>query len=106
MHDKDILARILKRVTIQQPNGCWIADGWQDGKSYRKIWIDGGGYYVHRALYEYFYRRKLRKTVQLDHECLNRSCCNPLHLVPMMNKKNSQLRSKRIKVRMVKNEET
>lgn len=94
MHERDVIERIFKRIT-QSPTGCWLVDGWHDGKGYRNVSIDGKTCKVHRVMFEWFWRRKLRKNVQVDHKCCNRSCCNPLHLQSCRNKKNSTLRSKR-----------
>ncbi len=98
MNDRKILQRILKKVQLST-SGCWVFNGWHDGHGYSKVWVDGKGEYVHRTMYQWFFRRKLRRDVQLDHGCLNRGCCNPLHLKPMKNKKNSQLRTKRAQMK-------
>jgi hypothetical protein len=97
MHSREIIERILKRVTHDERSGCWVVSGWDDGKGYRNISVKGKTLKTHRVIFEWFWRRKLRAGVQIDHKCCNRSCCNPLHLQPVMNKKNSQLRSKRRK---------
>lgn len=98
----DVIKRIIKKISqtdeVLDLTSCWTFTGaWHDGKGYKKISIDDVTYYVHRVMFEWFYRRKLRKDIQLDHICCNRACCNPLHLKAMKNKKNSQLRSKRAK---------
>ena len=94
MHERDVIERIFKRIT-QSPTGCWLVDGWHDGKGYRNVSVDGKTCKVHRVMFEWFWRRKLRKNVQVDHKCCERSCCNPAHLQSCRNKKNSKLRSKR-----------
>lgn len=99
-HDRTIISRLLKKVTIAEEDGCWIFTGWNNGNGYGKISIKGKAHYTHRVMYEWFHRRKLRKNVTLDHECCNRACCNPLHLTPMMHKRNCQLRDKRRKNRV------
>ena len=88
--------RILKRVSHDE-NGCWVVSGWNDGRGYMNISVDGKTQKVHRVMFQWFWRRKLRKGVQVDHKCNNRSCCNPIHLQAVMNKKNAQLREKRKK---------
>lgn len=97
MHERDVIERILKRT--KHDGECWIVEGWNDGKGYRNISIGGKTHKTHRVMFEWFWCRKLRAGVQLDHKCCNRSCCNPLHLQPVKNKKNSQLRSKRRKLK-------
>jgi len=101
MSQPQIIKRILQKVEgggTPSTAACWIYTGaWNDTRGYKKASVNGNAQYVHRVIYEWFWRRKLRKGVQLDHRCCQRACCNPLHLVPMMNKKNSQLRSKRAK---------
>jgi hypothetical protein len=97
----DVIRRVQRKIQ-QTQYGCWIYTGkWHDGKGYKKVWVNGTGCFVHRVMFEWFWRRRLRAGVQLDHVCCNRACCNPLHLKAMMNKKNSQLRSKRAKKRAV-----
>ena len=94
MHERDVIERIFKRIT-ESSTGCWIVDGWHDGKGYRNVSVEGKTCKVHRVMFEWFWRRKLRKNVQVDHKCCERSCCNPMHLQSCRNKKNSELRSKR-----------
>ncbi len=94
MHERDVIERIFKKIKAD-PSGCWVVDGWNDGKGYQNISVGGKTCKVHRVMFEWFWRRKLRKNVQIDHKCVNRSCCNPLHLQSCLNKKNSVLRNKR-----------
>lgn len=99
MTTPDTIKRILKKVT-QMPHNpyCWEHTGkWHDGKGYKKVSVEGRDCFVHRVMFEWFWRRRLRADIQLDHSCCNRACCNPMHLTPMKNKRNSQLRSKRAK---------
>lgn len=93
MIDQSVIKRILKRTV--RVGTCWFVEGWHDGKGYRNISIKGKTYKTHRVMFEWFWRRKLRKNIQLDHKCCQRSCCNPLHLQPVTNKTNSKLRDKR-----------
>lgn len=96
MTTPDTIKRILKKVN--EVDGCWVHSGlWHDGKGYHKVSVDGQDKFVHRVMFEWFWRRRLRAGVQLDHKCCNRACCNPMHLQACMNKRNSQLRSKRAK---------
>lgn len=93
------LYRLVSRLVTITDSGCWIYGGWDNGNGYKKIRFRGECTYVHRAAYEIFHRKKLRADIELDHECCNRSCANPAHLVPMKHKRNSQLRSRRKRVR-------
>ena|ERR1700760_806858 len=96
-------AAIIKKITLKlhrNSSGCWEYTGkWDDSRGYKNISIDGKTQKVHRVMFQWFWRRKLRKGIQLDHGCNNRACCNPLHLEPMKNKRNSRLRSKRAKTK-------
>lgn len=104
MITKEVIARILKRVTIDS-EGCWLVSGWNDGKGYAKISVKGKSKFTHRVMFEWFNRRKIRKGLQIDHICCSRGCCNPLHLQAVTNKTNSKLRDKRKRKLIIKIEE-
>lgn len=87
--DREFLKqRIMEKVTINS-DGCWLYEGHDDGKGYKKISILGRSYYVHRIMYILFGAMPhLKPRHDLDHNCLgsaspgNRACCNPDHLIP------------------------
>jgi len=101
---KPICVTVLRRFvdSILEVNGCWI---WQ-----REIGRDGYGNYrfkyspdfvseyyykkglvlcvqAHRMVYEAF-GNKIPKDKILRHQCHNKACCNPDHLLPGTHKEN------------------
>jgi len=106
-HDQTLLAmgRLAKRVPLLRPfldhhclscivphrDQCWIAEGWDDGKGYKKIHWQGRGVYLHRFGWVLF-NGPIPDGRVLDHDaaiCTSRSCCNPAHLRPMTVQENT-----------------
>lgn len=52
-----IFIRMMQKTKFV--NGCWIYEGWGDGKGYKKVWINGRGHYVHRIGYLLFRAKRL-----------------------------------------------
>lgn len=79
---------------------CWTGLGYEHGNGYRKMQIDGRRQYLHRASYEYFFKRSPDGAF-VDHTCHNadrtclggstcphRACWNPAHLEAVTNEMN------------------
>lgn len=64
------------------------------GGSYGRFSFEGKTAAVHRVVYAAVFG-PIPGHKQVDHECNNRLCCNPLHLRHMTHKKNQKLRDKR-----------
>jgi hypothetical protein len=98
LHERmGLLQRILARCTIDE-NGCWCWEGPDSGSgrggNYGRFSFEGTTASVHRVVYTLCYGPIPNKK-QIDHNCNNRSCCNPEHLVRMTHKRNQKLRDKR-----------
>lgn len=84
--DRDeLFHRILRKCKIIESTepykDCWLYEGWDDGKGYKKISLYGKGYYVHRIMYIITLMTPILKPRHdLIHLCGNRACCNPYHM--------------------------
>lgn len=84
----DIIDRIIGKVIEHgQPLGprgkCWV---WQGGKSnsgYGVMKLFGKMASPHRVAWEWMYAQPIPQSLDIDHLCRNRLCCNPLHLEPV-----------------------
>jgi hypothetical protein len=71
--------RILANVIKDKKTGCWIWPG--SGHRYGTIGMaDGTQVGVHRAMFEYANKRRLKPNEVVRHSCDNGFCCNPKHL--------------------------
>lgn len=86
---QELIQRILNKCSYKDHNAdrsdqCWIYNGHDDGKGYKKVSILGRSYYVHRIMYILNnIQPELKPRHDLDHKCMNRSCCNPYHMQPL-----------------------
>jgi len=78
--------KIVDRIRIDNETGCHI---WQGALNtgYGKITVDGYKTYVHIYYYEEKYG-PVPDTLELDHLCGVRACCNPDHLEPVTHTEN------------------
>jgi len=65
----------VERIT----SGCWIWTGALAGHGYGQIRVNRKGIYAHRWIFEVD-QGSIKKGLQIDHLCRNRSCVNPTHL--------------------------
>lgn len=74
-NDPRVPQRIWDKVVVDE-NDCWV---WQGAKTrgYGVIRYKGKTVYAHRLVFSLL--KELIKDL-LDHQCLNRACCNPDHL--------------------------
>lgn len=75
--------RIGERIA-KQPDGCWVYQGDVASESYPGVNVNGDRVRVHRYVYQLLVG-PIPDALVLHHECGNRHCCNPAHLVPMTN---------------------
>ena len=91
-----ILNAIFSRC--RQEGTCLIWQGPTSGEGrgggYGRFSFEGVTSAVHRAVYATVHG-PIPPKKQIDHECNNRLCCNPLHLKHMTHKKNQKLRDQR-----------
>lgn len=93
---KDIVRFML---FVRREGECWIWTGSTSGDG------RGGGYgrfsycgvtvAAHRWAYIHIGGKKIRKGLQLDHDCRRRLCVRPKHLVPCTNRVNNRRKPKR-----------
>lgn len=77
--------RVLRRVSTQDPDKCWLWLGALRPNGYGAVNRGRGGegmVYVHRAVYEALVG-EISTGLVLDHLCRIRNCVNPAHLEPV-----------------------
>jgi hypothetical protein len=77
------LISILSRFKIEDPNDCWIWQGYIMNAGYGQVRFMGGLELTHRAMFMIF-RGPISDKINLHHRCRNRACGNPEHLDPML----------------------
>jgi hypothetical protein len=82
------LARVVSRLTIAAPLGCWVTNYHHDRGGYVAIRSGGRMRKLHRLTYEALVG-PIPGGLQIDHLCRNRGCCNPAHLEPVTPRENS-----------------
>lgn len=60
-------------------SGCWVWKLQIDRSGYGRAWVEGKYVLAHRAAYRLLVG-SLEPSMDVDHTCWNRSCCNPAHL--------------------------
>ena len=76
MDDYD-LARFMRKVVVD-PSGCWLWQGWTNGK-YAGFHFGRHRVYAHRVSYEHFVG-PIPEGQTIDHLCKVKLCVNPAHL--------------------------
>lgn len=75
-----IIEKIYRSVTVDE-NTCWIWNGSVNNSGYGTQTHDGVRYFVHRAIFEYYYGGEIPPGYQVHHEiCENRRCVRYDHL--------------------------
>ena len=69
-------------------SACWVWEGSDSGNGYGRISVAGRTRAVHILVYE-IYIGPVPEGLVLDHDCRNRLCCNPEHLIPRTNLENT-----------------
>lgn len=97
---KNTIERMCEKIQ-EDENGCWV---WKGGNSGTKKQTRGAGYgrisymgqtaAVHRVIWSLCFGY-LPSKKQIDHQCNNRLCCNPMHLKLVTHKQNQKLRDER-----------
>lgn len=84
MSHAPLVERIMRRV-VENERGCWVWQGSVINSGYGRTGTGGRSgrdILVHRAMYE-IHHGPLPHGTEVDHDCRNRLCCNPAHLVPL-----------------------
>ena len=82
----DIVHTRVEARCIKNEKGCWVFQGGLDKHGYGRINIRrrkkdfDKHFYTHRLTYA-FYRGDIPHNKELHHDCENRNCCNPAHLI-------------------------
>ncbi len=81
-------SRIKARVLVTE-DGCWAWTGRKISTGYGVVSVHGRKQLVHRAMYE-LRVGQIPEGLVVDHQCLNRACCNPDHLRTVTRRQNNQ----------------
>lgn len=92
LHQEPVSDFAAKYVDLQGDCLIWIGK-WTTGNGYGKVsWKNPGDIardrVAHRVIYEYFHGT-LDDQLVLDHLCMRRECCQPLHLEPVTVRENT-----------------
>lgn len=79
-----LTSRIVRAISVNQPDGCWLWVRGLDRFGYGRISTGGKTKLAHRVVYELFVG-SIPSGKTLDHLCRNRKCVNPAHLEPVSN---------------------
>lgn len=80
------ILRLLRRTRVDA-NGCWLWQGHTDDKGYGQMSLRGRAHWAHRIAYRAF-NGPIPAGIEVHHECLNPTCCNPRHLELMTKAEN------------------
>ena len=83
----DTKGRFLSLCVPEPMSGCWLWLGAMHANGYGNFKLGNKSRLAHRAGYELFHDA-IPAGLDLDHTCRNRSCVNPLHLVPKTRRMN------------------
>jgi len=79
---KSEFERFAEKIELGE-DGCWLWMATTSG-GYGHLGVDGKTWQVHRWAYEHFIGGlppyEPGKSLECDHLCQNRNCCNPWHL--------------------------
>lgn len=74
--------RMRRHISIDLATGCWNWTGNKDEKGYGRMWFVDKVRRTHRVTYM-LYKGLISEGREVNHDCDNKSCCNPDHLTEM-----------------------
>lgn len=78
----------LRACVVVNDRGCWLLPHIKPSPNgYIRVAWHGKIYSAHRFMFE-FYCRPVQASLELDHLCRNRTCCNPDHLEMVTHQEN------------------
>lgn len=81
------VARILARVKVSD-GGCWECGYAKDTSGYPQVSVASKMLLTHRVVFEAV-KGPIAPSLQIDHLCRNRICCNPDHLEAVTSRENT-----------------
>ena len=87
-----LIQRIAARLVVEEESGCVNYSGSLSAAGYGVVGLGGredGIGYVHRVIYDYIFGG-IPDGLHIDHLCLNRRCCNPMHLEAVTQAENNR----------------
>lgn len=84
-----LFERLVAADIPDHAGGCWEWQGSCCNKGYGQIKTDGVSRRVHIVAWELVKGRKVRAGYTLDHDCRNKACWRPSHMVEMTRAKNT-----------------
>lgn len=73
--------RFETRYVLDGASGCWLWIGRLDRDGYGNFQVDNIQYRAHKISY-FIWKGKYNVALKLRHQCTNRHCVNPDHLIP------------------------
>ena len=73
--------RFLSKIIVTD-SGCWEWQGFIRKDGYCVLRVNGKKTLIHRFIYEYYYGF-IDPKLTIHHNCYNRNCGNPSHLIQM-----------------------
>lgn len=77
--EQTVLDKFFKKIDITPDSECLLWVGWNNGRGYGKIRINGRQCLAHRVIWEHS-EGKIPDGMAIDHTCRNRACVNTAHL--------------------------
>lgn len=75
------------RIQIDPESRCWVWQSSRTAAGYGRRVGQHTTWYTHRLVYELLVG-PIPEGLELDHLCMNKPCCNPLHLEPVTHREN------------------